>query len=197
MVNSIVKGADLSCGPLFEIKPSNFFEKIITFGSVYRRKVFELYNKGDNLFTCHGSHRAMSKKYYKAFRFAESVAEDAQSYLFCKKNGYKYVYTKRAIAFVNLPDNLKDHLSQSKRFFTSASRLSKFYNKNLIKQYSKWPIKLFVTQGLKMFFRSPIEAVAYTLVSVYTMIYSRIKQKSTSNTWQMVTSTKFIQRSSI
>ncbi|HSX39732.1 MAG TPA: glycosyltransferase [Candidatus Saccharimonadales bacterium] len=192
LVAPILSGSDLTCGPLLEIDPSNYFEKIVQFGSIYRRNVHESVNNGNNLNTCHGSHRAFSKRFYKVLYFPGSVAEDAYSYLACIQNGFTYTYAKDAVAFIKLPDNLKDHKTQSARFYHSETKLSSYFDLSFVKQNTKWPVKEFFVEGFKLFFKQPIEAVLYVLVSVYVMLSVIFEKKELSDTWKTVASSKLV-----
>lgn len=113
------RGADLTSSNMLMVEPTSRFEKIIAAGFRLKNNIFERYNNGLNMYTCHGAARAFSKKLYKTFRFGESVGEDGYSYLFCKKNGYKFAYVGSAVARIKLPDNIRDHQKQSIRFFKS------------------------------------------------------------------------------
>lgn len=191
LIAPIIKGADLTCGPLYEVEPKEYIEKVIALGSVYRRIVFAEYNNGNNIFTCHGSHRAFSKRFYKDFRFSGSVAEDAYSYLECVKKGYKYVYSDSG-AYIKLPSTLKDHLNQSTRFFSVANALSEKFDPEFIKNNTKWPIKVFAIEGLKIFLFRPVDAILYALISAYIMIRSKIMRTGRGDIWTVVQSSKAV-----
>jgi cellulose synthase/poly-beta-1,6-N-acetylglucosamine synthase-like glycosyltransferase len=180
----------LSCGPLLELKPNSFIERALFVGSTYRRNVFAKYNNGINFFTCHGSHRALSKKLYKEFRFKGSIAEDAYSYLYCVKNNFKYAYVKDAQAYIKLPTNLKDHVSQSTRFFSAPEKLSTYFDEKFISENTKWPITLFAIEGIKIFIKYPLEAVAYALISLYVMFIKLAGLNDKNDAWKMVESSK-------
>jgi glycosyltransferase involved in cell wall biosynthesis len=190
ITEEINNGADLVCGPLLEIKPHTFTERIIGFGSVYRRQVFDKYKNGNSLFTCHGSHRAFSKRLYKEFRFIGSVAEDAYSYLWCIKNGYTYAYTRKASVTIKLPSNIADHIKQSSRFFISGEKLSKYFDEDILNEHCKWPKYLFLIEGLKMFMFQPIEATCYVLISTYIIARNLLGLSDKTEAWNMVSSSK-------
>ncbi len=190
--NEITQGNDLVCGPLTELAPKGFIEKVIAVGASYRRKVFENYNEGSNILTCHGSHRAFSKKLYKSFRFSGSIAEDANSYLYCVSNGYKYKYAKGAVVSIKLPENISDHIKQSVRFFNSPMTLNETYDKELLKTQSKWPVRTFVKYGIEFLIKNPVYFTIYSLICIYILVGTKLNLLKSSNTWKISTSSKVL-----
>ena len=194
MAKAINNGADLVCGPLFEIEPTTFFEKIICFGSELRRNAFAKFNSGKNIFTCHGSHRAFSKRFYEQFEFKGSIAEEAYSYLTCIKNGFNYEYVNEAEVFVKLPDNPADHIKQSSRFFAVNKKLANQFDREFIDQHFKIPKQEFASEGLKLFLQKPLMAIIYAITTIYVVIKTKLGLTEKKDTWKIVASSKNLRK---
>lgn len=194
MAKAISQGADLVCGPLFEIEPTTFFEKIITIGSEFRRNAFAKFNHGKNIFTCHGSHRAFSKRFYKNFEFKGSIAEDAYSYLECIKNGFNYEYVNEAKAYIKLPDNFKDHNKQSARFFSVKEKLKSQYDNEFLSKNFEFPKSILAIEAFKIFIKKPFMAKLYLFTSTYIFIKTKLGLFEKKETWNIVTSSKNLRK---
>jgi glycosyltransferase involved in cell wall biosynthesis len=151
MIKPILENnADLVVPASRELKPKTFFEQILFASCVMKTRIYENYNNGENIYTCRGIARAFSKKMYQSIHFPTSVGEDAYSYLYCLKKKMKYGFTKKAKVYYRLPNNVKDHLKQSLRFFNSQQLLYKTFKEDFVKKEYSLPKQLL----LQSFFQS-------------------------------------------
>jgi len=191
LIAPILKGADLAAGNIVPTEPTNLLEKVLYVGCIYKNNILREYNNGDNYLSCHGPIRAFSKKLYKNLRFKFSAGEDTYSYLYCKKNNFKYVYAEKAEAIYKLPSTLSDHLNQLHRFLNLNQNLDKEFGKNFVRQNMYIPKHLFILEGVKIFTFYPLLSVAYAgLTFVVSAANLLIKKGELSETWGMVLSSK-------
>lgn len=189
----INKTAEITSCPLIAIPPTTKFEKILYVSMLYKNSIFEEYNNGTNLYTCHGPARAFSKKVYSVMRFPESIGEDAFSYLYCQQNGYAYKYVKNTEIFYKLPDNFADHENQSLRLFQSKNKFMNVFSEAQIKESYALPVGLSIKWFTIYLSKYPLEMVAYLFVFALLAIKSRLIKSTTSN-WDMSASSKVLIR---
>ncbi len=167
-----------------------FFEKVLNLGMDYKNQIFENYNNGNNLYTCHGAARALSRKMYSQFRFQTSLGEDMYSYLFAKANGLRYLFNPKPTVYFKLPDNFRDHLNQSYRFFYAKSKIPKTFQ---LTNFEKLPLSRFFFTGIWFFLKHPLLSVVYLVVTVCVFIMTHLGFfKPNTEMWQSVGSTKQI-----
>jgi glycosyltransferase involved in cell wall biosynthesis len=178
---------DLVSCSLKSLPPKRFFEKIVSLGVDYKNEIFENFKDGQNLFTCHGAARAFSKKMYANFEFPESLGEDMYSYFYVRAKNLKYVFNKATAVYHKLPDNFKDHLNQSFRFFYAKAKIPQEF---MLEKSEQVPFSLFFTKGIKYFFLHPILSTVYLLVTTAVILSTKLRLVSHSNTWDVVASSK-------
>lgn len=183
---------DLVSANLQELEPTNFFEKILTTSMQLKKQAFQLFNKGNNLYTCYGPARMFSKRLYQNITFSQSYGEDAYSYLFCLKNNMKYGYASNASVYYKLPSTLKDHSKQSHRFIESQKRMSsEFGTIFTLKEYYLPYLSLFITLPY-FFLRNPFYTSLYIVLFFYSTLtgISKLFIKNVQETWDVSASTK-------
>lgn len=177
--------AELTSSRILEFKPKNFFQSIIFTSMRLKENLFRIYKNGQNVYTCHGLARAFKKSLYKKIMFSNSIGNDMYSYLFCLKNGLRYEYSKKAIAYYAIPSNILDHYYQSSRFF----------NAKKIQLLQTDEVKIPILDYLKAFYKSlgiiiknPIQSMLYPAIVITIKILSKFSQQQ--ETWKIATSTK-------
>ena len=141
LAGPVIEGrADLTSCPIHEKEPVTFLEKSVYTSMRVKSYVFEAYNNGDNVYTCHGTARALSKKFYKSLEFKEGPGEDAHSYFSCITNGYKYEYIKDTHIKYRLSDNFVDYQKQNLRFIKSKELMSKRFGKDFTAKHYTLPL---------------------------------------------------------
>lgn len=181
----------LTSAKLKPTNPRSFFEKVLCLSEEYKNSVFEQQHNGNNLHTCHGGARALSKRLYSKLHFKRSIAEDAYSYFFCISNGYKFKYVKDAIAYYTLPDNLRDHIKRSQRYFNSANIMRDEFGNEIVDDPYKLSFAPYFINGLKSFIKNPLHMAVYVLITIFIRIRQiTINNNGLSDKWELSKSTK-------
>jgi glycosyltransferase involved in cell wall biosynthesis len=149
----------------------NFFERVINNSAILKRDIYEQIDNGRNLYLCHGRARAFSRRFAGQLRFPARPGEDAFSYIQCLQKGFDFFYQPQAEVFYRSPQNLKDHLKQSKRFFRSKTFLETSY-KDGERSYYRIPIFIIIKTVFGNFFRYPVLLVVYSAVFVIARVNS-------------------------
>lgn len=171
LVNPIIyEGADLTAASLQAVDAQTFVEKVLSSSMRMKKRIFESFNFGNNVYTCHGPARALSKKLYKTIKFKTSIGEDGYSYLFCQANGFQYKYINDAKVFYKLPDNLHDHLSQSLRYESSKKIFESEFGGDIVKKSYSIPPFIIAVQAVKAFLQNPVYLICYLGILLYANI---------------------------
>lgn len=187
----INKKVDLTSPSLIPIKAKTFVEKTLESSMSMKNYIFDTYKNGDNVFTCHGPARAFSKKLYKNLRFPLSTGDDAYSYLFCKKNQYSYKYVSDTAIYFRGTTTIKEHTSQSLRFFDSIKQMSKIFGIKFVVQNYYLPINLILKSAIIHLLKNPIYMSAYIPLVLFTFSKSLlIKRNKKPNLWMTAKSSK-------
>lgn len=194
LVEPILAGnADLTSSNMLMVEPTSRFEHIIAAGFRLKNSIFERYNDGLNMYTCHGAARAFSRKLYSRFRFGESVGEDGYSYLYCKKNGYRFAYVGKAVARIKLPDNIRDHQKQSIRFFKSNQAWYAEFGRPFVDAELEIPCSIGIRAVAGSFFVEPVSTVLYLGVLCATKIKALFVRMDRS-IWEISHSSKLLRK---
>lgn len=180
--------ADLTSARVEELFPENFIETVLDMSMKIKKYIFEHYENGNNLYTCHGRARAFSKRFYKKIKFINSIGEDAYSYLFCKQNGFKYKFVKNTEIFYKLPGNFSDHQKQSTRFIQTQEKLAKEFGREFVLENYRLPKTLLMISLIEFSSRKPLLVLAYLLFFGYMKIVALFK--SVQNIWEISNSSK-------
>jgi len=157
---------------------------------ILKKEIFEHYKHGNNIYTCHGRARGLSKRLYRNMIFSpEIIAEDAFSYLYAVANGYKYLFAKKANVHYRLPRTLVDHKKQSVRFFNSYKQLKNIFGSKLMKSEGRIPKKIILKYTVKYVLRYPVTIFLYACILVKMKFSAKIERMSTS-TWSISKSSK-------
>lgn len=186
----ITENADLTSARVKEYSSVGKFEKVLRISMQLKKEIFEKLNDGNNIYTCHGRARAMTRKLYKSIHFSpDVVAEDAYAYLYVVSKGLKYIFAKEANVHYLLPQNLADHTKQSVRFVKSYQQLKKEFGTELINRETRIPKKIAIPVFMKYFFRYPLTLTIYLVILIAIRIKSafRFKQRAT---WEISRSSK-------
>lgn len=116
----------------WSLRMSRGWGRIFGNASDMRRYIYAKCLLPNNVYLCHGCSRAFSKSLYTKIRWPQDVPEDAYSYFFALSHGYKFIYNKEAKVFVHPSTTVSDHIRQSTRFVKGVSRLTNYFDKELI-----------------------------------------------------------------
>ncbi len=192
LTKSIADGkADLTSCNLIPSKGLNRLEKTLIASMAFKTQLYESHKNGHNVYTCHGSARALSKKLYSTLRFPHSVGEDAYSYLFTLSHGLKYRYVKNTEVVYKEPSTVKDYLKQSVRFKQSQSQFIQEFGPELVKDSYTLPLSLIIKVFFQHFLKTPMELVFYISLTTYSKLKS-MQHRRISNTWEIANSSKQI-----
>jgi peptidoglycan/xylan/chitin deacetylase (PgdA/CDA1 family) len=182
--------ADLTSCPIKEKEPATFLEKAVYTSMRVKTEVFEGYNKGNNVYTCHGTARALSKRFYKGLEFKEGPGEDAHSYFSCIKSGYEYKYIKDTFIKYRLSDNFTDYQKQNLRFIKSKELMFERFGKDYAGKKYKLPILLVITTVIKFAIKAPVSSFSYLII--YLFSYFGYVPNSVPKNWESSKSSKVV-----
>lgn len=193
LINPIINGdADLTSCRISPQNSPNFFSKIIKISMEVKDILFDSYNRGDNVYTCHGPVRAHSKRLYKRLFFPMSVGNDMFSYFDCKVHGYSYKYIKSTVVYYKLVRTLPDHIKQGLRFGVAKKKQIKYFGTDIVNAAFKEPfseIKRRWKSIVKKIISNPILSFSYLILSIYLSILSTHK-KRIPEAWEISASSK-------
>jgi cellulose synthase/poly-beta-1,6-N-acetylglucosamine synthase-like glycosyltransferase len=181
--------ADLTCSAISEIKPKTFTESVIHISMKLKNAIFEKYHNGNNIYTCHGTARAFSKRLYSQMKFTQSIGEDAYSYLYCKTNGFTYAFVKSTRLYYRAPSTYTDHQKQALRFFESKVQMGKIFGGQTIEREYHVPVVWLLGVTSVFFFLYPVHMSYYILMTLLIRIKS-MTRPSIHQTWDIATSSK-------
>lgn len=181
---------DLLSTDLVDMESHTFFGSILHVSVFWKRKVFSLYKRGNNVFTCHGALRVFSKRMYSDFCFDQSVHEDADSYLFAKQNNYKYVYADDIKSYYRIPQTMKDHEKQSLRFFSGKDNLFRKYGTSVVRKEYTIPPFFMLIPLTYVFVRYPFYVFLYVCVALFLWIKAKVRPITNTDIWENSASTK-------
>lgn len=184
--------ADLTSVPHLEVPPKNFLGKSLLVGNAIKRNSFFKWKFGNNIYTCNGHARALSRNFYSQINIRSDVGEDAYSYLLCVKRGFRYGYISNTSVFYKLPENLKDYVLQTKRFFGSRRDLALHFNETFLRREYASPELLMIRQTLKYFLIAPFE-VSFYYALVYGVKALMIFGSDVKDLWEVSKSTKYLE----
>lgn len=187
----VKKRVDVASSKIAEEKPQNYFQEILFLSMRIKDKLFTSIRGGQNLYTCYGLARAFTKRVYKHMTIPTSIGNDMYTYLYCKKNGYKFACLYDVKTYYTLPKNLTDHLSQSTRFLNAIEIQKNYFDQSLITKEASIPLSSFwkaTLKSLPLLVASPFKVVCYFGLYICAKIVSIFK--NTPQTWSISTSTK-------
>lgn len=166
LVSPVVEGADLSAAWTKPLAPRTFIEKILCAGFDLKYFVYTHYKNGDNIYTCIGANRALSKRFYSIVEFPlDSNGEDQYLYLKCIHEGYKYRYAGSVKAYFRLPSAFSDYKNYARRIFQTQIRYSDVFG-DLVKTERALPKRLILLGFLHGFLRQPINTILYCVLHI-------------------------------
>lgn len=191
LINPIIleKNVGLVGANIKSLPGNNLVQKSIAISNRFKQEIYTKINNGDNIYLCHGRARAFSKKYYKNLSWPQDFPEDAYSYLFCIKLGFKFAFAENAIVLYKSPSTINDHLKQSVRFKNGMQISSKEFSKKFVDSNYFISKKLFLTTLTKYIIKYPFYMTCYIAIMIYLRLF---KSRTTidNNRWAISSSTK-------
>jgi glycosyltransferase involved in cell wall biosynthesis len=193
LIAPVVAGeADLTSCPIREKEPNSVMEKALFVSMQVKNKIFEELRDGNNVYTCHGTARAFSKRFYKNFEFIESPGEDAYSYFYCIKNGFKYRFVRDAYVRYRLSDNLADYRKQNLRFIRSKALMAEKFGGEYIRRQYEVPMSRVVVPALMCAIKHPGVSLLYLFVYGVSSLSYRFSRVPSG--WGLSESSKLVRR---
>lgn len=171
------------------ITGDTFIGRVIAVSHNFKKDAYKEIKNGNNIYLCHGRARAFSKRLYSKLEWPNHFPEDAYSYLTCLSKGFKFVYAPKAKILFRSPATLSDHFKQSIRFIKGKEKMYAYFPKDYVRKEYYIPRILLVRKFIKYLFISPINILAYSMVSFYTRIIET-SYKISENKWDISKTTK-------
>ncbi len=176
---------------LVPLKAEGFIEKIINYSVSFKKNAYEKWNNGNNLLLCCGGCRVFSKKFLSNFKFPKLVAEDAYSYLACKKRQLNFLYFPHAAVHYRSPDNFYDHQLQSARFLESPQELTKYFPDQLVIKNYALPKSILIKTAIQYLIKNPFLFISYLMIFVL-IVLNPNKRYFLNRKWHPAISTKYL-----
>lgn len=187
----IKKKAHLVGADTVSTNPETFFEKVISASHQFKTEMYKKIRNQNNIYLCHGRARAFSKKLYPVLKWPDSPPEDAYSYLYCVKKGFKFAFAPKAQIIFRSPATLKDHFRQSSRFFIGRNQMLQYFSQEFVRSQYRIPPVIFLKTYLKHLLRNPFTLSLYTLIVAIVRLTS-FRKKIQKATWDIAASSKKI-----
>ena len=117
------------------------------------------------------------------------VLNDIYTYFDCLNKGFEFRYVASAKVYYQLPSNIKDYLSQFKRFCVGSARMSKIFGNLYEKEYAI-PKKRFYTLMLSEFLEKPVHCIFIYVLNFIGRQIAKGEIRKMDAKWQVVSSTK-------
>lgn len=193
LVSPIVRGADLSAQWARPLKPRTFLESILCAGFDLKYYIYTHYKKGNNIYTCVGHLRSLSKRFYTSFTFPEvSVGEDQYLYLACVQGGYRYQYAHGDHLYFKLPDHLRDYLKYAKRIFQTQKKYSSTFGEDIVNKERKLPLSLKMQGAFYSAIRNPFYTMLYLFLHFFVQRWALRQPIHSGHVFEVSQSTKIV-----
>lgn len=173
-------------------RPRTAFEQMLNVSHEFKKRMYRKITDGNNLYTCTGTARALSRQLYRTMRWEAQATEDAFSYFYTITRGLKFVLAKRATIVFRQPATRKDYARQSRRFLCARATLERLFLPSIVKKAYAIPRPLFIRELLYFIITHPVHAIWYIATNV-TMWPTLLARHGYTDTWEVATSSKTIQ----
>jgi cellulose synthase/poly-beta-1,6-N-acetylglucosamine synthase-like glycosyltransferase len=174
------------------VKAATFFENIVEMGVSLTHRIGKRWNRGDNYLLASGRCLAFKTSHAKKFVIDENIINsDAYLYFLNKLNKGIFTFIESAIVYNKSPENLNEHIKQSKKFQISKNEVSKYIPIELSPEYSM-PTSIVFTAIVEEFLHKPIELVCYLCITLFMRFSGNAMYKNATRFWSTDISTKRI-----
>lgn len=168
----IIERADLTSAKVLPKKGESFLSKILYISNDFKQQVYESWNQGNNIYTCHGRAIAMNRKLYSQMDYTGILADDALAFITAQRLKLKYQFAKEATVYYRLPQTIDDHEKQSSRFLQSQKQFSTTLDSKFISELYSIPPKVLIQKMFSFIFKNPVS------MSMYIFLFAYLKLKS-------------------
>lgn len=170
-----------------------FVEKAINYTFEVYDQMRPLINNGNNTLSVDGRLLAYRKELIKHIVVpSDMIANDAFTYFCCLTKGYEYRYVSTAVVTFRSPQNVRDQIKQNTRFLAAPIRMSKYFDKNLVKREDHVPRWLFYKFSFLQFLKHPVYCSYIKLINIYCKFRAGSAEKILNAKWPMAHTTKNI-----
>src|SRR5258706_3708131 len=198
LIAPLLKGADLSAQYASPIRPWTFLERILHAGFELKYFVYPHYKNGNNIYTCVGHIRALSKRFYTNIIFPEvSEGEDQYLYLACIKGGYKYEHANKVNVYFKLRDNCNDYKKYAKRIFQTQKKYGDIFSEKLARTERKLPFGAKLSGCMHALFKKPLYTPLYIMLHIFVEKWALMQPVNSDNVYEISRSTKVLSSSQL
>lgn len=184
------KTVGIVTGGVQPLPAKKFLESAINNYISARNALFTKYSIQGSAYTARGF-IAYSRKFLNNFVLPEEILnDDAYSYFYCLRNGYRVRYEKEAIAWCRSPQFIKDHINQSTRHLTGGIQLYKYFGQEMVDKGFRLPKMALIRILLYQLLRNPIGYVFLKTLNIYCHFRSKSLMDKIDNKWDVITTTK-------
>lgn len=175
-------------------KPQTLFERILASGYESALWIGEHWNNADNYLIPSGRCLAFRTSHVQKFSLPEEII-NSDTYLYFENKRLKGVcqYVNNAIVYNPLPQKLKEHINQSRKFAISQAENQRYFKRDLTREYAI-PTLLKVKGLIRSLSKQPLYTVAYLTINVYTRIAGRNLFANAARFWDTDSSTKRVSK---
>ena len=187
----ILDGADLSAQWARPLVPKTFLERILCSGFDLKYCIYTRHKGGDNIFTCVGHMRALSRKFYSNVIFPSlSDGEDQYLYLFAMAGGYTYRHARNAKAYFRLPNSFRDYKKYARRIFQTQKKHTDIFSEAVSDRERRIPLTTIFLGCAYSIIKRPFTAPLYIVLHIIMQQWSLRQSVNSSNAFDISASTK-------
>lgn len=142
------------------------------------------------LFFSEGRIRAFRRGMYKRLRFPATSADEAYSFLFGEKEGYRFVVVERAQVRYQLPTKLKEYVKQMQRFIASEDVQAGNFDAEFIAPFYTMPWSVKLAAFSAEFLQRPLWSFLYACSLPWSRLLRLLDQSDHEGVWTQIVSTK-------
>jgi len=184
------KKLGLTYGERITLKHRNFFESVMNYSFLLKKRLLKVVNDKHNLYLFGGqSGRAICRILFKKMKWRDDLPEDTYSYLKCLSSGYKIKYCQKALIYFRFVTNFKDYCRQSKKYLQGRDSLSKYIGNKKINDHYLISFRVYISFIAIEIVKHPLKLITYISI----LIISRIinwRRPDLNPYWEIYTSTK-------
>lgn len=157
----IQKNVDLVSAKLLSLRLRSLYGRILANAYEMKRYLYTHLPQQPNVYLCHGSVRAFSRRLYKEIHWPDDVPEDSYLFFYARTHGFTFEFCPDAQVFFQTPTNLRDHLKQNTRFKLGVSQLGNYFDLSLIRNHYHIPFTNLLTAIVKYTREKPFSIPMY------------------------------------
>lgn len=169
-----------------------FIERVIHHGLRITNEVTRYWKRGDNYMQCGGKGLAFRLDFLRTLELTEKVMNsDTNFYFLNQKRGGHFIFVRKAIYYFRSPQNLKEHLRQSRKSQEAPKEVKTYLDMEL-ETIQPFPWGWVILMTLKNLMHFPLLTAAYTVIFLYTHVAGRNTYTQPKAFWETDASTKKI-----